>query len=114
MTVDMDKRQRWCDAWPIGSNWHGHPCEQSKQYYLHIRQWESRVTIFSRHGETITMPAGERDSEEGIWLCNDCAAQMCATHVLDRKITREIHVHPAFGTPYVEHRPFGVWKEYRP
>ena len=108
MTIDMQKRERFCDGWPKA-----HYCERAREYYLHVRQWEARTTVISKHGEYITMPAGERDSEEGIWLCDSCAAQLCATHVLDRRITREIYVCPFNAAPYTEHRPFGVWKEYR-
>lgn len=111
MTVDMDRRIHWCDGWPATGR--GHACAKAGEYRLHVRQWEPRTTIISKHGEYITMPAGERDSDEGCWLCNDCAALMCATHVLDRQITRAIQVCEGGFYSRTEHRPFGIWREYR-
>lgn len=109
--IDLERRQHWCDGWPATGR--GHACEEAREYRLHVRRWEPRTVVLSKYGESITLPAGERDSDEECWLCNDCAALMCTTHVLNRQIIREIQIYQRGVYNRTEYRPFGVWREYR-
>jgi hypothetical protein len=107
MTVIMERRLRWCDGSPDGRP--AHKCEQSRQYYLHVRQWEPRTHV-QEPDRSYTLPAGERDSEFETWLCDACAAEMCATHCLARHIYRDVQVWHEGKYSHTERRHFGVWK----
>lgn len=73
----------------------------------------SAVKSDTTRAELIRIPAGERDSDVGYWLCDNCASLICATHTLVRQITREIQIYKDGLYSRTEHRSFGVWKEYR-
>lgn len=87
MTIDMDKRVRFCDGWP---QYHqGHYCEQAREFLF----WE---------------PGGFDD----IWLCDTCAAQMCATHHLEGTHTKHVTIYRDGKFVRTEDRRCGVWQEY--
>lgn len=107
MTVDMARRVRWCDGWP---EVRGHKCDQSQEYHLHIRQWEPRTFVVDACDEWSEIPEGEYDSDIECWLCNDCAARMCATHIVDRIITSKVLRVYKSGDRVTYYDVFGVWK----
>ena len=53
------------------------------------------------------------EQPDTIWLCDTCAAQMCATHHLEGQIIKNVTIYHYGKYIEVARRPRGIWKEYR-